>query len=81
MHAAGLRADRDALSRRPAAGAAGLLFGGLALILLPDVVAAGGNLVVWAINELLFPLGCSVVLYAGEAIKEAVLPGPAAART
>ncbi len=41
----------------------GLIFGSMVLRLTPPDDRAAGLSVAWAVNELLFPVGCSVIVF------------------
>jgi hypothetical protein len=65
------------LSRLPAyvlAGfAVGLAFGGVILALTLNSGSAQANLVVWSVNELVFPVGCAVVIRLSERFARAAM--------
>ena len=52
---------------------AGALFGGIVLALTPQAAASSISLASLAINELLFPIGCSLVLYSSAAVGRQVV--------
>lgn len=47
----------------------GIVFGGILTAVIARAGATGSGLVVRALNELLFPLGCALVLYVADALK------------
>ncbi|HEX8230415.1 MAG TPA: hypothetical protein VF826_14035 [Chloroflexia bacterium] len=46
----------------------GLVFGLVMLALNPAVMSSMATMLVWSVNELLFPVGCALVLFASEAL-------------
>jgi hypothetical protein len=48
----------------------GLVFGGILLLLTPAALGSLAAILGWAVNELLFPMGCAVVLYGAEVISK-----------
>jgi len=50
----------------------GLIFGSVLLMLNPAATTSVSSMLVWAVNELAFPVGCTLVLYASTAIGEKV---------
>ena len=50
----------------------GLVFGTVLLMLNPSATGSVSSMLVWAVNELAFPVGCTVVLFASTAISEKV---------
>jgi hypothetical protein len=70
-----------AIHHHAAAGlAVGIPFGGALLALSasasPEPLGMG-NVVVWAVNELLFPVGCAVILFIAAGVERGPHPGPA----
>jgi hypothetical protein len=60
-----------------AAGLAiGVVYGGIVLLLTPGAAGSVAGLLGWAVNELLFPMGCAAVLYGAGVISKAVPPSP-----
>ena len=58
--------------------ACGVVFGGIISLLIAQAGASGVGLVTKGINEILFPLGCSLVLYVSDALRPAPAPTPPA---
>lgn len=52
---------------------AGLLFGGMLLVLTSKTAPSAATLFAWGINELLFPVGCSLILFVSEKLGKSVL--------
>ena len=52
--------------------AVGVVFGGIVLVMTPAIAASLAGLLGWAVNELLFPMGCATVLYGAGVINKAV---------
>ena len=50
----------------------GLVFGGVLLMLNPAVTGSLTSMLVWGVNELAFPVGCTLVLFASAAVSEKV---------
>ncbi|MEO6458791.1 MAG: hypothetical protein ABIO92_11060 [Chloroflexia bacterium] len=70
------------LGRRAWAGAkayitaglvAGLLFGGMFLALTSQSAPSAAALFAWGVNELVFPVGCSLILFVSEKLGKSVL--------
>lgn len=57
--------------------ASGLVFGGTTSLLIARAGASGASLVTKCINELLFPVGCSLVLYVSDALRQQPAGAPA----
>jgi hypothetical protein len=51
----------------------GLVFGTVLLFLNPEAIGSVSSMLVWAVNELAFPVGCTLVLFASTAISEKVV--------
>ena len=69
------------LKKQPRAGAlayvaaglgVGLVFGLLLMFLNPAVTGSLSSMLVWGVNELIFPVGCTLVLFASTAIGKKV---------
>ena len=58
--------------------AVGVVFGGILLLLTPAAAGSIAALLGWAVNELLFPMGCAVVLYGAGVVSKAVRTSGAA---
>ncbi len=52
----------------------GVVFGTIVALLTPAAVGSPAALLGWAVNELLFPMGCAAVLYGAGVIRKAVAP-------
>ena len=52
--------------------AVGAVFGGIILLLTPALLTSLAGVLGWAVNELLFPMGCAAVLYGAGVISKAV---------
>jgi hypothetical protein len=52
--------------------ATGVVFGGILLVLTPGAAGSIAGLLGWAVNELLFPMGCAVILYGAGVISKSV---------
>jgi hypothetical protein len=50
----------------------GLVFGGVLMFLNPAVTGSLTSMLVWGVNELIFPVGCTLVLFASTAVGEKV---------
>ncbi|MEO8287882.1 MAG: hypothetical protein ABI670_15745 [Chloroflexota bacterium] len=46
----------------------GLAFGSVLLVLNPAITASATSMAVWVVNELIFPAGCSLVLFASKTL-------------
>ncbi len=55
----------------------GLVFGGLVLLLTPATKTSVVSMLSWGVNEVVFPVGCAMVLYVGVTLSERVQAKPA----
>jgi hypothetical protein len=53
--------------------AVGLIFGGVILALTLRTGSSQANLLVWGVNELVFPVGCAVVIRLSERFARAAM--------
>jgi hypothetical protein len=49
----------------------GVVFGAIVLLLTPTITRSVAGLLGWGVNELLFPMGCAVILYGAGVINRA----------
>ena len=49
----------------------GVVFGAIVLLLTPTTTRSIAGLLGWGVNELLFPMGCAVILYGAGVINRA----------
>jgi hypothetical protein len=56
----------------------GLAFGGILLLLSPPQASTILSVVSWGVNELIFPIGCSLVLFVSDALSKKIPEGPPA---
>jgi hypothetical protein len=54
----------------------GLVFGAILLLVTPAAIGSIAALLAWVVNELLFPMGCALVLYGAGVISKAVPAQP-----
>jgi len=52
----------------------GLAFGSILLVLSPQQVSTALAIVSWAVNEVMFPVGCSLILFVSDVLSK-VIPG------
>jgi hypothetical protein len=69
----GRKAWGGAMAHIAAGLAVGVIFGGIVLLLTPAVAASTAGLLSWSINELLFPVGCSLVLFGSSVVGKRVV--------
>ena len=50
----------------------GLVFGSVLLFLNPAITRSLSSMLVWGVNELVFPMGCALVLFAATAVEDKV---------
>ncbi len=56
----------------------GVVFGAIVLLLTPATAGSVSGLLGWGVNELLFPMGCALVLYGAGVVSRTVHSQPAA---
>jgi hypothetical protein len=49
----------------------GVVFGAIVLLLTPTITRSVAGLLGWGVNELLFPMGCAVILYGAGVVNRA----------